>query len=570
MRGVRLVGLMGLVGLGIVASCGEPSHPPVEGALIPDAGGSGSSSSSSSSSSGGSVGSSSGTFGPPVPASDDPKTCAEAAASKSYVGCDYWPTVTANNVWSIFDYAVVVANAGDTTAQITVTGPGGARPAQSVAPGALVKTYLPWVSALKGADADACGTSTGLSGSVVARASAYHLVSSVPVIVTQFNALEYKGQGGPPGKSWASCPGNTTCNDKNSSNYGTNVGCYSFTNDSSLLLPSTALTCNVRVVAYPGESESSGTSAVPIMASTLSITAVANATHVKVLVAKGADIAAGTGVTRTPAGGELDLTLDAGDVAQLVTDPGDTYDWSGTLVKADQPVQVITGAPCAQVPETAPACDHLEQSVFPAETLGKRYFVTVPTGPTGKPIGHVVRLVGNVDGTSLTYAPAAPGTCPTKLDAGQVVDCGTVGDDFEVTGDHEFVVSSFQLGGTRVDPGTGLGDPSQSLFASVEQYRVKYVFLAPDDYSENWMDVVEPTGTQLWLDGVQLGGSVTTLADGYGVQRVSLSTGSQNGAHTLLATKPVGIQVLGYGEYTSYQYPGGLNLTQIAPPPVTQ
>jgi hypothetical protein len=29
----------------------------------------------------------------------------------------------------------------------------------------------------------------------------------------------------------------------------------------------------------------------------------------------------------------------------------------------------------------------------------------------------------------------------------------------------------------------------------------------------------------------------------------------------------VGIQVLGYGLYTSYQYPGGLNLEIIAPPP---
>src|SRR5215475_14113234 len=29
----------------------------------------------------------------------DPTTCAEAAMSKSYIGCDYWPTVTANAVW---------------------------------------------------------------------------------------------------------------------------------------------------------------------------------------------------------------------------------------------------------------------------------------------------------------------------------------------------------------------------------------------------------------------------------------------------------------------------------------
>ena len=40
-----------------------------------------------------------------------PTTCAQAAMTRSYVGCDYWPTVTTNPVWSIFDFAVVVANA---------------------------------------------------------------------------------------------------------------------------------------------------------------------------------------------------------------------------------------------------------------------------------------------------------------------------------------------------------------------------------------------------------------------------------------------------------------------------
>src|SRR5262245_23532676 len=43
----------------------------------------------------------------------DPKTCAHAAVAKTYIGCDFWPTVTLNAVWSIFDFAVVVANAQD-------------------------------------------------------------------------------------------------------------------------------------------------------------------------------------------------------------------------------------------------------------------------------------------------------------------------------------------------------------------------------------------------------------------------------------------------------------------------
>ncbi len=549
----------------VFASCSSTPPPPVLGSLIQDSG--------ATLSDDGSTGDGPGTFGPSIPASDDPKTCAEAAASKSYVGCDYWPTVLANNVWSIFDYAVVVANAGSATAQVTVTGPGGVNVMNTVAPGALAKIYLPWVKALKGSDADSCGNTTPLLASTLVTGGAYHLVSTVPVIVTQFNALEYKGAGGPPGKDWSACPGSSPCNEAPYN--GQPVGCFSFTNDSSLLLPSTALTGNARVVAYPGETligqgQDGGVETVPIMAGTLTITGVAASTHVKVLLSSTADVVAGAGITATPASGELDLTLGAGDVAQLVTDLGDTYDLSGSLVQADQPVQVITGSPCSFVPENAQACDHLEQSVFPAETLGKRYFVTVPTAPGGQPFGHVVRMVGNVNGTTFTYKPKNPGGCPTMLDAGQVYDCGIVYANFEVTGSNEFVVASFQLGGQLVDPSGGLGDPSQSLFASVEQYRVKYVFLSPSDYSQNWMDVVLPTGTQLWLDGSRIQpASPRTIADGYEVARIGLTAGN-GGAHTLEATKPVGVQVLGYGEYTSYQYPGGLNLALIAPPPITQ
>src|SRR5689334_1210595 len=54
----------------------------------------------------------------------DPTTCDEAAKTKAYVGCDFWPTVVANAVWSIFDYAVVVANASDDTVTVDVTGNG--------------------------------------------------------------------------------------------------------------------------------------------------------------------------------------------------------------------------------------------------------------------------------------------------------------------------------------------------------------------------------------------------------------------------------------------------------------
>ena len=138
-------------------------------------------------------------------------SCTDAAAAKSYVGCDYWPTVTGNNVWSIFDYAVVVANASGQLANVTITGPNGTNQTGSVPAGDLKKFFLPWVSSLKGPDADGDGTATPMTASVIAHGGAYHLVSSVPVIVYQFNALEYKPAGGPQDKDWSSCPNETRC-----------------------------------------------------------------------------------------------------------------------------------------------------------------------------------------------------------------------------------------------------------------------------------------------------------------------------------------------------------------------
>jgi hypothetical protein len=121
-----------------------------------------------------------------------------------------------------------------------------------------------------------------------------------------------------------------------------------------------------------------------------------------------------------------------------------------------------------------------------------------------------------------------------------------------------------------VDPTGGLGDPSESLLASVEQFRTKYVFLAPSDYQENFVDVVAPIGTVVVMDGLPLlWTGVHEIADGYGTMRISLSgiNPSALGAHVLIASAPVGMQVIGYGMFTSYQYPGGLNLKRLAPPP---
>jgi len=74
-------------------------------------------------------------------------------------------------------------------------------------------------------------------------------------------------------------------------------------------------------------------------------------------------------------------------------------------------------------------------------------------------------------------------------------------------------------------------------------------------------------GVTVTLDGNAVTAPVTPIGSGYGIARVLLDS-SKGGVHVLTATMPVGLQVIGYGQYTSYQYPGGSDLQAIAPPPV--
>lgn len=483
--------------------------------------------------------------------------CDPAQPNTSYVGCEFWPTVTSNGVWDVFDFAVVVANAGDAPASVSIDRAGVPVATGTVEPRGLAKFHLPWVPELKGGQGNVCGTLGPALDSPEVEGGAYRLTSTSAVSVYQFNPLEYASKGGPTGKDWSACPGLEPC----VTNGNQPVGCFSFTNDASLLLPSNAWTGTYRVMGQ--KNHKSG--------SFVSITAATDGTKVEVKLAAGAKVIAGSATPETGPGGLVSLQLNRGDVVQLVGEVGS--DFSGSLLTSNHPVQVLSGVRCTEEPAGTPACDHLEETLLPAETLGTRYFVTAPTSPLGKVPGHRVRVYGNVDQTKLSYPSGAPPGAPPVIGAGQVVDLENVKSDFEIVGSAPFGVASFMLGGALQDPPEFAGDedyrgdPSLSFMIPVEQFRKTYVFLAPDDYDVSYVDVVMPLDAKLELDGAALAVTPSAIGGEYGVARVKLGPGN-GGAHVLDATLPVGIQVMGYGSYTSYQYPGGSNLERIALPPV--
>jgi hypothetical protein len=588
MRIVALVAVVALcfVAAGVVPGCGQEASPsfgprggsfggdaaaPDTGSATPaDAGGSGDSAPPPS------FGLSDASPGQDAGFSEQPQTCAEAASTQSYIGCEFWPTVVFNPVWSVFDFAAVVANTGMTAADVNVDRGGSSIASTTVAPSSVGVLYLPWVTDLKGPDFNDCTVGARPTASVFVSGGAYHLTSSVPVTVWQFSPLEYKaGSGGPPSKNWM-CPyPPALCN-------GNGVDCLSVSNDASLLLPTPALTGNYRLFGwsattygsvYPPDQDQDSPGA-------FAITATQPNTHVTVSLVAAAAIATGTGVGATSGGDKLQLTMGTGDVVELLDTRGMAYnsadtDMSGSVVTADRPIQVIALDAITDVPSPIVAgggwADHLEETVLPGESLGSHYLVVPPTAPAGGMTrGHYVRFYGNRDGTALAYPSGTPPAgAPSTLSAGQVVDLGgLITDPFEVRGSNEFAIASIMPGGQIQDPNSPndpQGDPSLTFAVAVEQFRSQYVFLAPTDYAESYADIVAPHGTRVTLDGQPLSSASGSIGGAWDIYRALL--GGTTGAHVVTSDSPAGVQVMGFGHATSYYSPGGMNVRHIAPPP---
>jgi hypothetical protein len=492
-------------------------------------------------------------------------------------------------VYREFLPAVVVANGGDEASEIKVTGPNGFSKTETVPPGELRTVMLDWVEGLKGPEWPADTTAgSRLKESSRVDKGAYHMTASKPVTAWQFNPLKYA-------LPKAECGHITLPADAE--------GCRSASNDASLLLPSTAMTGNYRVGGYSSAFEGDQWGSVP---GAMAITATKDGTEVKVQLSPKCGfithpyhtlgtcvVASSDGVIEAKNANDVyTFQMNAGDVVQLVgewaeANPLLNADISGSVINATQPVQVIAFNAIAQLPDVNVGnADHIEETVLPAEVIGKKYIVVPPTAPHGKVVGHVVRIYGNVDGTTLTYPEGKPAGAPDTINAGDMVqipafdgavNCASPGakcvltEPFVVEGSEPFSVGSFMVGGV-IQEGNGydsLGDPSFTTMVTPEQFRTKYTFLAPADFVENYADVLVPDGATATLDGAPLAAGTPIGASGWSIVRAPLS-GDAGGIHSLSTEDPrgVGLQVAGFGYATSYYYPGGLNLKLISDPPV--
>jgi len=352
-----------------------------------------------------------------------------------------------------------------------------------------------------------------------------------------------------------------------------------------LLFPTSAWGDNyVAIATMPGTHVPAG----PLWAQVLATSA---DTEIQVLPT--VDLPASTVFGAAAKGKTATFTLQPGEYLQWQLATG-SNDVSGSIILANKPVAVMTGNRFFRLqPTPAPGGESTHQQILPVRALSSEY-VAAPYETRRKDLAAEeipYRLVGAVDGTTLTFDPPITGA-PTKLDRAEVADFKTTL-AFRVTSQdasHPFaaaqvmptanVESGSRPGATAPGTGSGvmqlLGDEEFVVMMPAGQFLSKYVFFTDPAYPTTNLAVTRVRTSGGFKD-VKLGclGNLTGwkpvgTSGQYEVTTVDLIRAGvgvstcTNGRHVAESEGPFGIVVWGLDTYSSYGYPAGGNAATLS------
>jgi hypothetical protein len=343
-----------------------------------------------------------------------------------------------------------------------------------------------------------------------------------------------------------------------------------------------------------------------------SLAMVAEADGTNITINPKVSIVGGNGVAGAEAGSPAVYTLNAGSVLQI----RQPEELTGSVILADKPIGLWGGHSALNIPDNTQAADSAHQQIPPIQALGHEYVAVRYRGRSvvqgadgGVPDGAVLdgdggleeappwRLVGVVDGTTLTYdPPVPPDGAPTTLNLGDLVEFNATG-PFVVTSQdtkHPFYMSAHMTGGADHYTTylsiklTGDGDPEFVNVIPPEQYLSSYLTFTDPTYPDSELIVVRTktaTGfedVKLDCAGVLSGWSPVGVGGKYEYVRADLVEGNyqaqgacNNGPHSLSSSAPFGVTVWGWAEsvlsatmkgaggYVSYAYPGGATIKSV-------
>ena len=268
------------------------------------------------------------------------------------------------------------------------------------------------------------------------------------------------------------------------------------------------------------------------------------------------------------------FTLARGDVLQIVSARsfapaqcsgsacigGPEYDLTGTSIEADKPVALFSGHSCSFIPFDRWACDHHEEQIFPLEAWGSS-IIAAATEPQVGNEPNVWKVVSGSANNAITFEPAVQ--ADVTLGEGAYIEFQAQG-AFRMTGTGRVALAQFMVGedfnGKFTEP--AVGDPAMGLGVPYEQFRTSYDFLTPATYTKSYVNVIAKLGALPTLDDAVVP-ELTAIADtGFGYVRIEIAPGAHH-IESTIDPDGFGITVSGIASYTSYLYPGGLDLESL-------
>jgi hypothetical protein len=311
-----------------------------------------------------------------------------------------------------------------------------------------------------------------------------------------------------------------------------------------------------------------------------------------VTVRPSVNLPAAAGIPAIAKGATGSLTLDAGQFVQWEL-PADSQDLSGTVVGSDKPVAVVAGDRLFELKPLGegPGGESTHQQVRPVEAWSSRY-VVAPFETRRKDLAEETiyyRVVGAVDGTTLTYDPPQS-QAPASLKSSGVADFTAVGGFIihSQDSDHPFAIAQIMPsanvpGGSRPGAvtdaamfGGALGDEDFLLLLPPEQFRSKYVFFTDYTYATTNLVVTRQKGPGGFADVTvdclgpldqwkPLGGSGEFEYTTVDLLRANVPTNScTNGRQSASSSGHFGLSVFGLDTYSSYSYPAGGSAAKLS------
>lgn len=293
----------------------------------------------------------------------------------------------------------------------------------------------------------------------------------------------------------------------------------------------------------------------------------------------------GGGLSGSAANVPVSYTLQRGQVVQFTQ----VEELIGSPIQSTKPIGVWGAASCLSVDIADVACDSAHQQIPPVKALGHEYAgVRYRNRHDGQEETVPWRMVGGVDGTTLTWDPAPPAGAPSALASGEVAEFWAPG-PFVVRSqdpDHPFYMSAHMTGCGRENPSFSdcRGDPEFVNIIPTAQFLTKYTFFTDPTYPETNLVVIRKRTANGFQD-VQLDcagtlGGWTPLGNGgeYEFTRTDLVRGNfepqgacNNGRHVIESQGPIGLTVWGWGSAASsvvstavsYAYPAGASIQPI-------